>query len=199
MPKHGILTDRPNDWVGDLWVKHADKIYKQCVFRTHSEEAAKDLFQDVALKFCRKVHELNVRESLEGWFSVVVRSTFFDDTRKHQKETPVSMLRDVAAEYRTLPETASVHYTNDRREHCIQEAVEELLQTLTPAEKMVVEGTFIAGMSLSEMARDFGMSRCLLWRKRDDALRKMRESRELREPVQKKTEMPMVILKKLLT
>ena len=200
MPKHVILTGRPTDWIGKLWLKHADKIYKQCTYRTKSEEAAKDLFQDVALKFCRRARELDTGDTLEGWFKVVVRSTFYDGKRRNCKETPVSHLKDSQATYTALPESSSVHYTDDRREDGIVEAVDELMNVLEPAEKILVEGTFIAGLTLSEIARDFGVSRCVLCRKRVQALGKMRLHKAQKKPSPKKSDLPpMVVLQNLLS
>lgn len=182
MSKQGILTGGSNDWIGNIWLKHADKIYKQCSFRAQDSESAKDLFQDVALKFCKKVHDLKLDVPLEGWFSSVIRTTFYDRIRKQRLEMPMSNLMDERGEYSAFPETASVHYTNDVREQHIQDAVEVLLQNLSPGEKMLVEGTYFSGMTIAEMSRDFGVSRCILWRKRNDALEKMKKVGECSGP-----------------
>lgn len=182
MSKQELLTERPNDWIGSIWKKHSDKIYKQCSIRTQDSEAAKDLFQDVALKFCKKVRELKLDTPLEGWFSSVVRTTFYDRIRRQRIEMPMSNLKDERGEYRAFPESASVHYTNDIQEQHNQDAVEILLQKLSPGEKMLVEGTFFSGITISELSRDFGISRCILWRKRYNALEKMKKAGECGGP-----------------
>jgi len=180
MPKQGIFTDGPNDRIGNIWLKYAPKIYKQCSSQTKSEEAAKDLFQDVALKFCRNAKCLDLETPLEGWFRRVVRNTYCDQMRRIYVETPMSTLMDEAGEYSAVPNHAGVFFRENQRKQRVCDLVNLFMKELNPAERIVVEGTFIAGVTLSSMSRDFGMPRCILWKRRNAALVKLRNGRSSR-------------------
>lgn len=180
MPKQGIFTDGPNDWIGKIWLKYAPKIYKQCSKQTNSNEAAKDLFQDVALKFCRSAKNLDLGSSLGNWFRQVVRTTYCDRVRRICTETPMSNLKDLAAEYHAIPSYACTFFYENERKERAHDLVNLFLKELSPAERVVVEGTYIAGVTLSSMSRDFGMPRCVLWKRRNAALKKLRNGRSCR-------------------
>lgn len=178
MPKQGISTGAPNDLIGRTWVKHAPKIYKQCAGRTKSEEEAKDLFQDVALKFCKNAGRLRLDEPLDGWFTSVIRTCFCDTKRRVFEELPMSSLKEESANYEVFPEKAAMFFSDDRQEQQLRETVEVLLKSLSPIEKFVVDVSYIGGFTLSELARDFGTPRCVLCRRRNMALAKLRKTCE---------------------
>lgn len=194
MPKQGIFSDGPNDWIGNVWLKYAPKIYKQCTRQTKSEDAAKDLFQDVALKFCRSAQNLDMGSSLEGWFRRVVRTTYCDQVRKVCVETPMSSLMDEQGEYSAVPNYAVAFYNENARRQRMQDLVTLFMEELSPAERIVVEGSFIAGVPLSAMSRDFGMPRCVLWRRRNAALVKLRNGRSARLQDLENPDIPMSVL-----
>lgn len=196
MPKQGIFTDGLNDQIGMIWSKYASKIYKQCAHQTKSEEAAKDLFQDVALKFCRRARSLDLGCCLESWFRRVVHTTYCDQIRKVYVETPMSCLMDEAGEYNAFPSHANKFHEENVRRQRTQDLVNLFLNELTPAERAVVEGSFIAGVTLSSMSRDFGMPRQVLWRIRYAALIKLRRGRNFRLRDIENPEIPVSVLKK---
>lgn len=196
MSKQGFSTDGPNGQIGNIWLKYAPKIYKQCARQTNSDEAAKDLFQDVALKFCRNAPHLDMDASLEGWFRMVVRTTYCDQVRRVYVETPMSSLLDEEAEYNVFPNHADVFYNENVRKQRVQDLVSLFLKELTPAERVVVEGSFIAGVPLSAMSRDFGMPRCVLWRRRNEALMKLRNGKGRRLLDLENPDIPMTVLDK---
>lgn len=190
-----LTTDR----VEDVWHKNASQIYKQCRLRSNSKEAADDLFQEVALKFCKSVSTLDVNSSLYSWFSTVIRNTHYELHRKNAKFLPISQLCEGQCVYEVLAESSSVHYQDNYRQMLAKDELRFFMEELNPEESLVVELTFLGGLSLAEASKLFGHSKNTLSKIRCTAVAKMRNRKCQRDDQLKKRDAPLILLEDLLT
>ena len=97
----GFLCNRPPDWVGAVWEKYSYRIYKLCLQKCGTKEEADDLFQEVALRFCKKAGELKYGSHLLPWFNTVLLHCHYSEYRKKvtNREVPLSCLCEPKASY----------------------------------------------------------------------------------------------------
>lgn len=198
MIKQGILTEL-NQKLECVWKQNATQIYKLCSLRSNSSEAADDLFQDVALKFCRMAGSLNLNKPLASWFSVVVKNAFYDQYRRRAHEMPFSCLADNQVSYDNFPLNAAVHFNDDSRDSRIDEELDFLMSELSNMEKTSVKLTFIEGLNLMEASVAQRISKRMIIKRRRSAILKMQKKREQRDELMKKNNVPTFILEDLLT
>lgn len=198
MSNRRILTEE-NQKLENVWRAYSSKIYKLCNGWSESPESADDLFQEVALKFCKSARFLNLEGSLYQWFSTVIRNTHHDLHRRHVQETPMSHLSDSQAIYEVFPQSASVHYHDGEKMDRVQSELEFLMSDLTPAERKTVELTYIHGFTLLDVCEMHGLERSLLVKHRQSALLKMRQMKDDRDVFFKKNDAPALVLEDLLT
>lgn len=197
MPEQGIFTEL-NQKLESVWKENATQIYKLCALRSDSPEAADDLFQDVALKFCKTASSLNLDEPMFHWFSVVVKNAHYDQYRRNVREMPFSCLADNQVSYDDFPLNASVHFTDDNRETRIEEELAFLMSELSNFEKKSVKLTYIEGLTLMEASVAQRVSKCVLIKRRRGAILKMQKKRDERDEMMKKNNVPTLILEDLL-
>lgn len=206
MPKQGIFTESTNssipsqDRVETIWKENAPQIYKLCSKWSKSSEAADDLFQEVALKFCRNVSSLDSSRSLYSWFAKVVRNTHYDEYRKHRDRVlPMSFLAETEEDYDVFPSSAGLFFHDEYRDGRIRRELDFLMSELEPYERLAVEFSHIGGVPLNSVCQIFGMSRSLLIEKRKIALEKMRKKKQERQLRLENMDAPPVVLEDLLT
>lgn len=194
-----IFSEKTNTWVENVWRKHAPQIYKQCRIRSSSKESADDLFQEVAFRFCKFAPILNTDASLWCWFRTVIAHTHCEMYRKGGKVLPISHLSERLASYDSYPESVSVHFQDNQEQKSIQDELRFFLEGLAPLERMIVEVSFLGGVTLLELSRILGLSKSNLSRIRSIALKKMAMRKFERDLQMKKMDAPTVLLEDLLT
>ncbi|MCQ2104783.1 MAG: sigma-70 family RNA polymerase sigma factor [Fibrobacter sp.] len=206
MAKQRILTETQNsssascNEVESIWKENAPQIYKLCSRCSRNLESADDLFQDVALKFCQYVPNLDCTRSLYPWFATVVRHVHYDHFRKHgDRLLPMSHLSDTEEEYDVFPNSAAIFYHDEYAQGRVRHELEYLMSELDPFERTVVNLTHIDGFSVKDMCRVSGKSKSLLSQKRKSAMEKMQKKKQDREELLKKMDAPPFILEDLLT
>jgi len=167
--------NRSPDWVGSVWKKYSYRIYKLCLQKCATKDEADDLFQEVALRFCKKAGELNNEIHLLPWFNTVLLNCHYSGYRKKclVREIPFSSLCESKSYY-----DASVAYAYEFPDECVNvESVRGefsyLLKALNPLEKMIVELSVVGGLGLGELSRLVGLSRGSLIHRKLVALKKM--------------------------
>lgn len=198
MIKQGILTEL-NQKLECVWKKNATQIYKLCLLRSNSLESADDLFQDVALKFCRTAQSLNLNEPLTHWFSVVVKNAHYDRFRRRLHEMPFSWLADNQVSYDNFPLSTSIHFNDDSRAVRIDKELNFLMSELSNMEKTAVKLTYIEGLNIEEASSVQRVSKRVITKRRHSAILKMQKKREERDEMMKKNNVPAVVLEDLLT
>ena len=99
MSKSRILTEQSPNWVEKVWRKNASQIYKLCCARSKDTEHAKDLFQEVALRFCRSATVLDHDKPIFPWFMTVIRNTNRDLHRKTRRMVRLTEVMEAGAKY----------------------------------------------------------------------------------------------------
>lgn len=199
MEQTRIFTDRPTNWVENTWRENAPLIYKLCRARSSNKEAADDLFQEVALKFCKAAPDLSRDTPLCSWFRSVVMHTYYDLYRKNEHILSLSRLRDYQQTYEAFPEQASVHYQECKYVKVKREALKHFMSTLDPVERMVTELSYLGEIPLPMLSRTLNLSKSSLCKIRNSALRKMKRCKVKSEQRLQKKDAPSFLLKDLLT
>lgn len=198
MSKQKIFTE-VNLKIESVWKNFAPKIYKLCKDRSTSLESAEDLFQEVALKFCKSAQSLDMDGSLYSWFLTVIRNAHFDQYRRQNREFSMSCLAEKQLNYDMFPTNASIHFQDDSRNLRVEKELEFLMSTLDSAERKSVELTYILELSLDEVSELLGVSKYNLVKSRLLAIEKMRKKKDERDEIHKKNDAPAFVLEDLLT
>lgn len=194
-----IFTDKPTNWVEDVWRKNASQIYKLCQKRSSSREAADDLFQEVALKFCKSAPTLNDKTPLKSWLRAVTLNTHYSIFRKKDLLLPMSRLREEQATYEAYPEKSALHFCDGAREMNARRELKNYMEILEPIERMIIELNYIGEISMDNLVRFLGISKSQISKIRTSALKKMRQKKIDFDSSQKITETPSILLEDLLT
>lgn len=174
MIEQGILTDS-NQKLENVWKQNATQIYKLCASRSNDLVSADDLFQDVALKFCKNANSLDLDEPMIPWFAIVVKHSHYDLYKRSLRETPFSLLSDNQESYDVFPASSAIHFNDDVRQIQVENDLKLLMSELTDLERLAVNLSYIEGISLESIGASQHLSRRALSRKRQVAIQKMQE------------------------
>lgn len=200
MSKSRILTEESSQWVEKLWSKNAPKIYKLCRSQSSDKESAKDLFQEVALRFCRSADTLDLNRPVDPWLRAVVHNAFCDMNRRVLPVIPFSHFSESFIEYNARGMSSIAKEVNEiRRVRCVRKALDKLMVDLSSAEKLAVEFSCIGEMSAAEACVFCGVERSTFAKRKTKALQKMREKKDIYMASLKKSESSRLNLEDLLT
>lgn len=183
----------------DVWRRNAPQIYKLCRSRCCTKEAADDLFQEVALKFCKSAPSLDLKYSLRHWFETVTLRTHYEIYRRRSRLLPLSVMREDLATYEAYPEQSATHFNNENRERSVQKALQSFMSVLDSEETLITELSFIGGILLRDISQLYGVTQRHLRLVRGKAIKKMREKKRLMDLCLKKMDAPSLLLEDLLT
>lgn len=169
------LQKRLPDWVDEIWRANAQRIYKLCLMKCESKEDADDLFQEVALRFCKNADRLDVSVPVFSWLATVMFRCRSDFYKKKMQSVPV--LCEPEAEYVCDVEDLIPERKNEDEldELSVKKEFDYLIQDLTPYEKMLIELSVVGGMTMEEMSRILGISKASVARRRMEAIKKMQK------------------------
>ena len=165
------------DWVGSVWRKYSNRIYKLCRSKCATKDEADDLFQDVALKFCQNANVLNNGGHLYSWLETVLLHCHYSSHRKRGGVHMISLsnLCDTMAVYDDADVKYDLVLDDEMNEDAIMNEFALLLNVLSPLERMIVELSVIGGFNVREMSRLIGLSKSNIVNRRAGAFKKMRE------------------------
>ncbi|SIO41634.1 RNA polymerase sigma-70 factor, ECF subfamily [Fibrobacter sp. UWB11] len=177
MSYKGFLGNRPPNWVGSVWKKYSYRIYKLCLQKCATKDEADDLFQEVALRFCRNAGELNNQIHLFAWLQTVLLHCHYNDYRKRHQihEIPFSCLSEPKAAYEASGADACVAPDDDLGMEAVMGEFSLLLEALNPLEKMILELSVVGGLSLRDLSLLTGLSKGSVVHRRQVAIQKMQE------------------------
>lgn len=166
----------PN-WVGCVWEKYSNRIYKLCRSKCATKAEADDLFQEVALKFCQNANVLNNGTYLYPWLETVLLHCHYSEYRRRDggRVIPVSTLCETSAAYDELNLKLESMREDKISEEALQNEFAILLNELSPLERMIVDLSVIGGFNVREISRLIGLSKSNIVCRRVEAFKKMRE------------------------
>ena len=170
-----FLCDRPPNWVGSVWKKYSYRIYKLCLLKCVTKEDADDLFQEVALRFCKKARELNNRRGLYAWLQTVLLHCHYSFYRKKKdRMVPLSNLHEQVCDYDSMETVKFVVPDEKINPEAVMNEFSLLLDELTPLERMIVELSVVGNLSIRDLSRLIGLSKANLIVRRNLAFEKMK-------------------------
>ncbi len=196
MSKSRILTEQSPDWVEKVWRKNATQIYKLCCARSRDSEHAKDLFQEVALRFCRSVDILDRNKPIFPWFMTVIRNTHRDLYRKEGRLVRLTDVMEGEARYSTGKIEQEMREM--RRSRFMRNQLDSLMGPLSASEKMAVEFSCIGGIRADDACIFCGTDKGTFFKRKATAFKKMREKRDIYLSLLKKGDSPSPKLDELL-
>ena len=186
MSKSRILTEQPSNWVERVWRKNATQIYKLCCARSKDTDHAKDLFQEVALRFCRSANVLDHEKPIFPWFMTVIRNTHRDLHRKNRRIVRLTDVMESGAKYSAGKIEREI--CENRRFLFVRNQLDKLMKPLTAAEKMAVEFSSIGGIRAEEASLFCGTDKGTFFKRKASAFKKMREKRDIYLSLLKKSD-----------
>lgn len=166
----------PN-WVGSVWKKYSNRIYKLCRSKCATKDEADDLFQEVALKFCQNANVLNNGVYLYPWLETVLLHCHYSGYRRRDgvHVMPFSALCDAKAVYDDSNFELDIANEDEISEEAVMNEFSVLLNELTPLERMIVELSVVGGFKVREISHLIGLSKSNIVVRRMEAFKKMRE------------------------
>jgi RNA polymerase sigma-70 factor (ECF subfamily) len=148
-----------------------------------TRDEADDLFQEVALRFCKKAGELNNQVYLFEWFQTVLLHCHYNDYRKRHRvhEIPFSSLAEPQRAYDARGADAYIKSEENISKEALVGEFSLLLETLNPLEKMIVELSVVCELSLRDLSELIGLSKGCIAHRRQIAFKKMQEKMEMQK------------------
>ena len=171
-----FLCDRPPNWVGSVWEKYSYRIYKLCLQKCATKEDADDLFQEVALRFCKKARELNNKNGFYAWFQTVLLHCHYSIYRKKMdRMVPLSCLRErMYDNYDSMDSVKYVVPDEKINPEAVMNEFSLLLDELDPLERMIVELSVVGDIGIRDLSRLIGLSKVNIIARRNEAFEKMK-------------------------
>lgn len=147
---------------GQLYERHADRVFRYLLFRTRDADLAHDLAQDVFLSALKGLPGLQHPERFEGWLLRIAHNRLVNHWARRANRPDVQSLDATADEdtgrtspSRFIPEPAAEDAGQSRVDTRLQ--VQALLAgRLNPTQREVLALRFAAGLSLRETAEIVG-------------------------------------------
>lgn len=190
MSKTKKLPVESSEWIDNEWRKNSSQIYKLCRLWSSDVESAKDLFQEVALRFCKSAAFLDRDRPMIPWFVTVARNSCRSHFRQSGKIVPESKLKtnfhDDSINIENVAESRTLYCAAETNKFALKHELDFLMSDLSETERMAVECTFIDGMPLCDVGRLLGVSKNAVGKRRAKALRKMESKKNERTMLLKK-------------
>ena len=164
--------DKKDDkWLEETWNTYSPQIYNLCRTRCGNKEDAKDIYQNVALRFCQSAQKIVYDESVFPWLMQVFRNCFYDHVRFRQKQSPFSMVADVVGDYMALPAERSIFYRPGNQRN---DELKRALDSLSRRDKELIDLTFHKGLTSEELSVLYGVSVNTIVKRRHSAVKRAR-------------------------
>ena len=172
MKQPGKNKDTKNDkWIEDAWKAHSPQIYNLCRMSCESSEDAKDVFQNIALRFFKCAKSIKYGDSVFPWLFRVFRNCFYDYVRFRQKMMPFSIASDVVGDYMALPAESSVFYREGNQKN---DDLMRVVNSLSRSDRELIDMTFHKGLSTEELSALYGVSFSAITKRRKSAIKRAR-------------------------
>jgi len=135
-----------------LFETHKGRVYSIALRYSGDATIAMDIAQDTFLKLLSSIHDYRGEANFETWLYRVVVNRCLDHHRRGRRLLP--MVNDLLDLIWTTGET--VLHTLLRTE--FEESIQQVIQTLSPQQRMVVVLRYTEGLSYEEIAAILGCS-----------------------------------------
>lgn len=153
-----------------------DRLYQfLLVVARGNEDEARDALQETLLRVVRYTRKFESEEVFWSWLKAIARSAARDGGRRQKRY--LGLLRNFTLHWQNSAQSLS-----SETEPQLADLLEEALEELNPEERSIIEGKYLQGFTVRELASDTGLtekaveSRLLRLRKqvRETILRKLR-------------------------
>ena len=158
-------------WLEETWNAYSPQIYNLCRTQCGNREDAKDVYQNVALRFCQSAPKIVYEDSIFPWLVQVFRNCFYDHVRFRQKQSPFSMVADVVGDYMAIPAERSVFYRPGNQRN---DDLKRALGSLSKSDKELIDLTFRKGLTTEELSTIYGVSVNTIVKRRHSAIKRTR-------------------------
>lgn len=158
-------------WVQETWKAYSPQIYNLCRSKCTNRDDAKDLFQNVALRFCQNAQKIMYQDSVYPWLIRVLRNCFYDAKRLRCKEPPFSCVSDVLGDYMALPQERSLFFQSGNVQN---DELNRIVRSLSQADREVIDMAFHKGLTNEEMSAMYGVSLNAMSKRRHSAIKRAR-------------------------
>ena len=159
------------EWVQETWNAYSPQIYNLCKAKCTNREDAKDLFQNVALRFCQNAHKIMYQDSVYPWLIRVLRNCFYDSARLRYKEPPFTHVSDILGDYMTIPQERSVFFKPGNIQN---DELNRIVGSLSKDDKELIDLAFHKGLTSEEMSSMYGVSLNAICKRRHSAIKRAR-------------------------
>lgn len=151
-----------------------DRLYQfLLVIARGNEDEARDALQETLLRVVRYARRFDNEEIFWSWLKAIARSAARDRGRKQSRY--LSLLQNFTLHWQnSVPSPAS--QSNPELSDLLQES----LQELNPEERSIIEGKYLQGLTVRELASDAGLTEKAV------ESRLLRLRRQIREAILKK-------------
>lgn len=160
-----------DEWVEEAWRTYSPQIYNLCKMSCGSCEDAKDVFQNVALRFFKYAKSIKYGDSVYPWLFRVFRNCFYDYVRFRQKMMPFSIASDVMGDYMSLPAESSVFYREGNQKN---DDLLRVVNSLSSSDRELIDMAFHKGLSTEELSALYGVSFSAIAKRRKSAIKRAR-------------------------
>lgn len=172
MMQTNTRKDKKGDrWLEEAWGTYSPQIYNLCRMNCANREDAKDVFQNIALRFCQSARNIEYGDSIYPWLFRVFKNCFYDYARLRQKVMPFSVVSDVVGDYMALPAERSVFY---RRGNQKNDELQRVVASLSRRDRELIDLTFQKGLTTEELSTLYGASFSAIVKRRRSAIKRAR-------------------------
>jgi RNA polymerase sigma-70 factor (ECF subfamily) len=137
-----------------LTERHESTILRQCKRYVKDEDTAEDLCQEVLIKLFLKIRDFKGNARFSTWLFAIVHNTCIDYLRKNKKNEAHKAITDQMAD-----ELAEMIDGVEELPHALSvQILEELLNALSPEEKMLLLLKYKEKHSIKDIQLSLGLS-----------------------------------------
>lgn len=164
---------KADKWVNEVWNTYSPQIYNLCRMNCDDKEDAKDVFQNVALRFCQNAKKIKYRDSVYPWLFQVFKNCFYDYVRFRQRLSPFSRVADTVGDYTALPAEKSVFYKAGNQGN---DELNRAVGTLSTRDRELIDMIFQKGLSTNELSAHYGVSFNAIIKRRHSAIKRAKKA-----------------------
>jgi RNA polymerase sigma-70 factor (ECF subfamily) len=155
-----------------------DRLYQfLLVVARGNEDEARDALQETLLRVVRYARRFENEEVFWSWLKAIARTAARDGGRKQNRY--LRLLRNFASHWQHSADSSPA-----QADPQLTEFLEEALEELNPDERSIIEGKYLQGFTVKELASDTGLTEKAV------ESRLLRLRRQIREAILKKLRAP---------
>lgn len=142
----------PQRYFSILADRHHDYVVKKCKSYVKNEDEAEDLSQEVFIKVFMQLNSFRSEAKFKTWLYTIIYHTCVDYLRKKKKNTHQVISDKLSAEFEDVIEAEEVD------KESLMNALEQLLEQITPEEKLLLLLKYKEKQSLESITASMNIS-----------------------------------------